>query len=339
MVVLSVLAMAQATSAAPVTIGRSVPGIRPVAIAAAPSGSRLAVATEDGSVFIIDANTRATLRTLPKHPQPAYAIDWSKDGAWIATGDESGRVWVTDSRTGAKVKEYRTHTRGVQKVSFNATRSHVASTGKDDTIRIYNLGSPAPKEERLILGNGANLYGAAFNPKSTFALATGILIDAGRAYNARTGVISGFYSVKGSQGSFDVAFNPNGTRLAIAGRDGNTTVWEPVSGKQIGTLRGHQDWVVYTAFSQNGRLLATASTDRTIKIWNTLTWQRVADIPDASSVGSPLAFTADGRTLASVDLMGALRFLAVNPPQPVVIAPATPPRRPSTKPPRRRGRG
>jgi len=316
---------------------KTVPEIRPVAIAPAPTGSRFAVALEDGSVRIIDAATRATVRTLAKHPQAAYAITWSADGAWLATGDESARVWVQDTRNGTLVREYRTQGRGIQKLSFDSTRLLLASTSKDDSIHVYDLADAKKKDEKVkILGKGANLYGATFSTREPTELVTGILADAGRIYNGRTGAPLTFLSYPGSQGSYDTAINPAGTRIAVAGRDGMVSVWDAKTRKRVAGYRGHTDWVVNVAFSPNGKLIASGSTDRTVKVWNLDSSQKVADLADQSSVGSPVAFTGDGKYLISVDIMGSLVVNAVTPPA-VVPAPVKKPA-PKRPAPRRTGR-
>ena len=304
---------------------KTVPEIRPVAIAPSPTGSRFAVCMEDGSVRIIDAATRATIRTMKKHPQAAYAVAWSADGAWIATGDESARVWVQDNRNGTLVREYRTQGRGIQELSFDPSRQLLASTSKDDSIHIYDLADTVKKDEKVkILGKGANLYGANFSTKETTELVTGILADAGRVYNGRSGAPVSFLSYPGSQGTYDTAINPAGTRFATAGRDGMVSVWDSKSRKRLAGFRGHEDWVVQVAFSPNGKLIASGSTDRTVKIWDLNTNKKVADLPDQSSVGSPVAFTGDGKYLITVDVMGSMVVNSVTPPaSPVAAKPTT----------------
>lgn len=333
--------------AGPVTIAppKIAMGVRPIAMAPAATGSRVALALEDGSVRIVDAATRATVRNLAKHPQPAYAIAWSADGAWIATGDESARLWIEDARNGAKVREYRNHTRGIQKVSFNSPRTRMVTTGKDDFIKVYDVSDPKPKEKVSIAGAGANFYGATFSPTLATTIATGILGPGGRLYDANSGKVQGFLTDGQGQGVFDVAYAPAGNRAATAGRDGNVIVWNPTNSQKIGTLRGHKDFVMYVAFSPNGKLIASGSTDATVKVWNAVTLQKVADIPGQSYVGSPVAFTGDGKYLLTVDDDGFLDVHAITPAQagtPVqVVVPGVkkpvPAKKPVKKPVRRRG--
>lgn len=310
------VALLLAAKAAAVTPGLQIQGLRPMAYAAAPTGSKVLVTLEDGGVRIFDAASHQTVRTLAKHKEPANAAAWSPDGFYVATGDETARIWIEDTRSGAKVREYRTHIRGIQKLSFNMQSRYIASTGKDDEIKVYDLESKSPKEMRGILGKGANFYGGTFSPKQPFMIGTAILAaGGGRLYDAKSGQVTGFLVGHDEQGANDVAFSPQGTRIATAGKDGTVSVLDAKTLKKVGTLRGHGDFVVTAAFSPNGRLLATGSVDRTVKVWDTVTMQKVADIPSQSSVGSPVAFTSDGKTLLTVSDQGFLQINSVSPAQ------------------------
>jgi WD40 repeat protein len=304
-----------------VTPGKTIDGLRPIAFAAAPTGSKFVACMEDGSVRVIDAKTRQTVRMLDKHPQPAYAAAWSPDGLRIAVGDETARVWIHSAVSGQKLREYRCHIRGIEKLSFNVGGNLLISTGKDDTIKVYNLDNQSPKEAVNILGNGANFYGAIFSPKLSTTFVTGILGPGARFYDATTGKVSGFLTGHDNQGVFDMAFNSTGTRAVSAGRDGTAIVWDTKSDKKIASLKGHQDWVMDVAYAPNGKLIATSSTDRTVKVWNAYSYQKVADLSNESFVGSPICFTADGNTLVTVNDQGFLQFNNIGPAQ--AAAPST----------------
>src|SRR5437762_2742922 len=120
-------ALVLAAPAITVTQGKVIEGLRPIAFAAAPYGSRFAACLEDGSVRIIDSRTRQTIRQLAKHPGPAYAVAWSADATMVATGDETARIFVELADSGKKVREYRTHTKGIEKLSFNSLKTMLLS--------------------------------------------------------------------------------------------------------------------------------------------------------------------------------------------------------------------
>ncbi len=312
-------------AAAPITVtpAKTLVGIRPVSLAAAPTGTKFVACLEDGSVRIMDSKTRQTVRTLDKHPGPAYAAAWSADGAFVATGDETARIWIHNAVTGKKVREYRTHTKGIQKLSFNLPGTLLISTGKDDQVNVYDLQSPSIKEKTVILGKGVNFYGATFHPKLPYTFAVGMLSGGVRLYDAPSGKVTGFLTDPTGQGVFDCAWNDSGTRCVSAGRDGLAVVWDPKAQAKVGKLMGHQDWVVYTAMSPNGRLVATGSSDRTVRVWDAKTMTKVAELPNEFTVGSPLCFTADGASLVSVSDAGDLQFNTITPAQPSLGTPVS----------------
>ena len=307
-----------------VSAGPVIQGLRPIALAAAPTGSKFLACLEDGSVRVMDAKSRQTVRILAKHPQGAYAAAWSPDGTYVAPGDESARTWIESPITGSKIREYRTHTKGIEKLSFSMTRQYLASTGKDDQINIYDLSKPAPKEVRKILGKGANFYGAAFSPKLPYTISTGILGHGGRVYDCNSGQCLGFLNTVDDQGVFDVCYNPAGTQEVTGGKNGEVLIWDSASKKTVATLKGHQDWVNNLAYSPNGKFIASASVDKSVKIWNSTTGEKVGEITGQSSVGSPVCFTADGNSLITVNDAGDIQFNAISPSQASRDEPAKP---------------
>ncbi len=308
------LAIAQAPQSQPAVDFRplkTLEGLRPLAFAPAPTGSNFAVTLEDHNVRIIDANTRQTLKTLTGHPQPCYAIAWSKDNKAFATGDESGRIWLWDTAMWQKTKEFRTHIRGIQKLSFNLKHDLMLSTGKDDLIKVYDLKKNV--ELRTIAGNGANFYSATFHPK-TNEFTTGVLGVGARVYEP-DGKLDGFLTGHDNQGVWDVDYNPAGTMIATAGRDNNIILWDAKKREKIQTLHGHQEWVQSVRFSPNGKYLASGSSDRTVRIWDVKTFRTVTILNEQCAVGSPLCWTADGKYLLSVNLDDYLQANSVTPPQ------------------------
>jgi WD40 repeat protein len=64
------------------------------------------------------------------------------------------------------------------------------------------------------------------------------------------------------------SFSPDGTRIASAGQNGITRVWEAASGRAIGELVGHTERVYSVAYNSDGTRLVTAGVDRTARVWD-----------------------------------------------------------------------
>src|SRR5262249_22673167 len=68
-------------------------------------------------------------------------------------------------------------------------------------------------------------------------------------------------------GTFDVTFSPDGTRLASGGEDKMARLWDAATGKLLKTCRGHTSKVLGVAFSMDGARLVTTSSDATVRQW------------------------------------------------------------------------
>src|SRR5262249_51077583 len=99
----------------------------------------------------------------------------------------------------------------------------------------------------------------------------------------------------GSQAGYNVAFSPDGKRLAVGDWDGTIHFWDVVTGREMGVLCGHEGIIWSLVISPDSKKLATASNDRTI-IWDLEKEQELRRLP-GKKVNS-LAFSPDGKALA-----------------------------------------
>jgi WD40 repeat protein len=106
--------------------------------------------------------------------------------------------------------------------------------------------------------------------------------------------------LKGHRGQLRaVVYSPDGSKLATAGDDEQTKLWDVASGRELATIRqpGKGRQIVYAlAFSPDGKLLATATED--VRVWDVNTLAEVP-LPGRPRWGSGLAvaFTPDGSLL------------------------------------------
>lgn len=97
-----------------------------------------------------------------------------------------------------------------------------------------------------------------------------------------------------------VAFSPDGTRIVTAtsalptSREPVARVWSAVTGRELLTLQGHEDWVTAVAFSPDSQRIITASLDKTAHVWDAATGEELAVLKGHEDQLDSAMFSPDG---------------------------------------------
>jgi WD40 repeat protein len=149
-------------------------------------------------------------------------------------------------------------------------------------------------EEKSAIRSDAGIALFAVSPDGS---QIAVLDDFLRIINAANGQV--LYNVVPPANRVEyLSFSPDGSKIAMAGRDGLVTILDAVSGVQLMQLAGHNDFIFRFAFRPDGKELASADQGGSVKIWSLEPTQEVLTIPrdgNGSMVLSP-----DGQLIGTV---------------------------------------
>ncbi|MFG2981791.1 AAA family ATPase [Streptomyces sp. NPDC048258] len=284
-------------------------------VAWAPDGSRLVSSGSDRVLRVWDtgpAASYAEVSALRGHTRTVWSVAWSPDGGRIASAGEGAIVRIWDAATGESLRVLRDHQDTVESVRWSPDGSRLASASKDRTVRIWSTASWTVRH-RLDSLDGLNCL--AWSPDGR-RLAAGDqdrtvrvwqLPDGAETEDAAgeaTAAEAGLWLSGHTDTVYDLAWSPDGERLASASRDRVLAVWDVR--EATNTLYGHEDSVWQAAWSPDGAHIASASQDGTARVWDAHAGRptgvlgpvgEVADVawsPDGTRVAAALR---DGRAL------------------------------------------
>ncbi|KXZ53844.1 hypothetical protein GPECTOR_6g762 [Gonium pectorale] len=275
-------------------------------LAWSPDGAVLAVCCRDREVHLWHCKRVAKLPSLKDPAANISQLAWSSEGT-LATGgsyDGSLRLWDTVAVLAASPKpqqqqasEAQGHTGYVSCVAWSPDGKHLASSGHDKALRLWNPVSGACTA--TLQGHSSCVWCVAWAPCGR-QLASGgedgcLLIWALPATAGARGT-----PLKGhSDDVLSVAWRPDGGELASCGRDLTVRLWDPATGACTAVLEGHSRDVTALAWSPDGASLVSASQDASLRIWDTVSRTCTAVLKGHSDFVSSVSWSPDGRCLAS----------------------------------------
>lgn len=111
-----------------------------------------------------------------------------------------------------------------------------------------------------------------------------------------------------------LTFSPDQRKLAAAGHDGRTVIWDLHHRTALTTFATHTTAPRTLAFSPNGHLLALAGPDRTITIWDLTNNSHWATLTGHTAPITALAFHPNGTTLATGSADHTITLWPLHPP-------------------------
>ncbi len=98
-----------------------------------------------------------------------------------------------------------------------------------------------------------------------------------------------------------VAWSPDGTRIASAGKDRIVQVWEVKHNGNVVTYRNHEGWIRSVAWSPDGARIVSGGLYAQVHIWDTATGRKLLFFPLHKAEVNAVVWSPDGTRIASGD--------------------------------------
>ena len=251
--------------------------VRSVAISA--DGTRLATGG-NSTVRLWDSATGQEIREFRGLTSHVKSVAFSPDGRLLATvGMDAKRrevlkVWEADTARILLERSSRDLLEGFASAVFSPDGrtlavSHQPMGDEGGSLIVIDVASG---RERYPMPGSSKGVKAVFSPDGT-------LIAAARKRSSGDGFVTiereddgrldYLSELIGSEvAGNDVAFSPEGGRLATAHDDGSVRLWDTATGLETLTLHGETGPVKSLAFRPDGRRLLSVSADGTVVVWD-----------------------------------------------------------------------
>jgi WD40 repeat protein len=220
-------------------------------------------------------------------------VAYSPGGTRLAIcASDSSRITIWDAARDEKVGFLDHESGATQKADFSPSGNHLASTGDDNTVRIWDVRELQEVDRVKLPDRG---WAVAYSPDGEM-LASGGRFPEIIMQDLPTGQVR---RISSPSSTWDLAFSPDGQILASAHSDARIRFWDPKTGYLLAELRGHEDCVNCLAFSPCGETLASAGDDGSVRLWSVKMQCQYGVVFRSLRSATAVEFTPDGRGLAA----------------------------------------
>jgi eukaryotic-like serine/threonine-protein kinase len=224
------------------------------------------------NVTVIDIANGKAIRTFPidfNNGEGVPCTALSADEKLFAHSGPGGLIQVRNAQTGALVRTIEKTDSPFHALVFSLNGRRFAAADRSGRLKIWDTSTwrettGAEVNDMFIAGirfsaDGKHLV--VFGNLALFATGQIRILDAATGRN--------IWSLAGHTFTVcDVAFSPDGRRLASASADRTVRLWDLSTGQEILKLAGHEQSIGSLRFVSDGQRIISASNDQVIRVWD-----------------------------------------------------------------------
>ena len=288
-------------------------------LALSPDGKKLAVAVGENLMFLFsqvqiwelpsgkrrtwkDHSSRSRRELFPSGNPYVNAVAFHKDSRRLAAaygdphnndGRGIGRILLWDTERGKLLGRVLETDKPVRDVSFDDSGYRLIATGTE--VHVFDC-SDWDRMEHLVQIPFRSMGVAHSSQSQMIALASDDTLRIIRIAPEGDHLVLDIPA-------YAAEVHPDGREVAIAGYDGNVSIWDVETGNRSRVLEGHSEAVQAVAYSKDGSLLVSGGEDGAVILWDTRPYRRIeqfgAQGTDTSkSEVTSVAVSPDGSTIA-----------------------------------------